>query len=185
MPQVLLHELVHIYFGIISPQRRIPSWLHEGIAQYLSHESLTMDEQVFIANALFSEKIIPLMELDSLFSFQRNQARLGYALARSAVDFFVQQYGVDKLYDLVSQFTGSRSVNKNFLSVTGRDFIDFEIRWYNYIDKEYSWVLILNSENIIWSALILLFIIAFLRIKLKNRKILSSWKEDIDEDPDV
>lgn len=179
LPQVLLHELVHIYFGIIAPEKRIPTWLHEGVAQFLSFETLTMDEQVYIANALFNGQITPLMEFDSMFISDVNKAKMGYALARSAVDFFVQQYGTEVLYDIIVQLNNTKSLNAAFLNATGMDFIDFEVKWFNYVDKEYKWFILLNIENFIWTSLIILLVIAYLRMKFKNRGIISSWKEDL------
>jgi len=179
LPQVLLHELVHIYLGILSPKKRIPTWLHEGIAQYLSHEGLTMDEQVLIANALYSDKINYLMALDSLFAFNPLQARLAYALARSSVDYFVQQYGLDALLQTLKALN-TYSVNKAFLHATGRDFIDFERGWFGYIDEKYSWMFLINAENIVWAVLVLLFFTAWIRIRFKNRKTRNSWEDDIE-----
>jgi len=131
---------------------------------------------------LLSNRITPLMQLDSMFSFQSNKAQLGYALARSAADFFVQQYGVEKLYDIINHLNQTPSLNKNFLAVTGKDFIDFEVKWYDYIDKEYKWFFLLNAENIVWVVLLILLGAAYLRIKLKNRKTQSSWKEETDSE---
>jgi Peptidase MA superfamily len=178
LPQVLLHELVHIYLGIMSPQKRLPTWLHEGIAQYLSHESLTMDEQVFIANALYGDRMSYLTDLDSMFAFSPMKARLGYALARSAVDYFVQEYGLDALMKTLKAFN-KQTVNQAFISTTGKDFVDFEAGWFNYIDEKYSWFFLLNAENIVWAILILLFFAALIRLKFKNRDTRNSWEDDI------
>ena len=126
LPQVLLHELVHIYLGIILPQKRLPTWLHEGIAQYLSHETLTMDEQVFIANALYSDRINYLTGLDSMLAFSPMKARLGYALARSAVDYFVQENGLPALLEMIKALN-KQNLNQAFLSTTGKDFIGRQV----------------------------------------------------------
>jgi hypothetical protein len=180
LPGVLMHELVHIYLGIVRNENHIPTWLHEGLAQYLSNDGLSMEEQILIANALFADKFLSLTEMDSMFSFKRNQAQIGYALARSAVDFFVLEFGLEKLHEIIIQLSGSRAVNDIFIIVTARDFIDFEIRWYKYIDKEYSWFLIMNVENLIWVFLVILLFAAFIRIKFKNRKTVSSWNDDFE-----
>jgi len=179
LPQVLLHELVHIYLGILSPQKRVPTWLHEGVAQYLSHESLTMDEQVFIANALYSDRISYLTDLDSMFNFSPLKARLGYALARSSVDYFIQEYSMDTLLRALKKLN-NHSVSESFLQTTGRDFVDFETGWFAYIDEKYSWMFLINAENFVWALLILLFFVALIRLKFKNQKTKDSWENDLD-----
>lgn len=178
MPQVLLHELVHIYLGVISPDENIPTWLHEGISQYLSYESLSMDEQIYISNALYSGNITSLTNLDSMFNYTRNQAQLGYALSRSAVDYFLKKYDLQTLFKAIKKVNSTRSINRAFLETTGRDFIDFETSWFSYIDKEYKWMFVLNADNLIWLTLVVLFLLAFLRIKFKNKKTIKSWEND-------
>ena len=179
LPQVFLHELVHVYLGLIAPRQHIPTWLHEGLAQYLSHEGLTMDEQVLIANALYSDRISYLADLDSMFAFSPLKARLGYALARSSVDYFIQQYNLKTLL-LTLQALDNQPLNKAFLQATGRDFVDFETGWFTYIDDKYSWMFLINAENFVWAILVLLFVTAFIRIKLKNRKTRDSWQDEIE-----
>lgn len=179
LPQVLLHELVHIYLGFILPDKRIPTWLHEGLAQRLSHESLTMDEQVFIANALYSNRISYLADLDSMFAFSPLKARLGYALARSAVDYFVREYSLEVLMNTL-QALNDEPLDRAFLKTTGKDFVDFETGWFSYIDEKYSWMFLLNAENIVWAILILLFFAALIKLRYKNRKTIDSWESDLD-----
>lgn len=179
LPRVLLHELVHIYLGILSPQKRIPTWLHEGVAQYLSHDGLTMDEQILIASALYSDRVGYLTDLDSMLSFSPVKAKLGYALARSAVDYFVQQYGVETLFQTLKELH-NHSVNDAFVETTGKDLVDFEAGWFAYIDERYSWMFLLNAENYVWALFVVLFFAALIRLKFKNRKTLNKWEEDTD-----
>lgn len=178
LPRVLLHELVHIYLGLISPEERIPTWLHEGVSQWLSYDNLTMDEKIYISNALYSGKIASLSSLDSMFNYNKHQANLGYALSRSAVDYFLKNYDQQTLFRTIKKVNSTRFINKAFLEVTGRDFVDFETGWFSYIDDQYKWLFILNMENLIWLTLVVLFLVAFIRIKLKNQKTIKKWEND-------
>lgn len=179
LPQVLLHELVHVYIGIISPRKRIPTWLHEGIAQYLSNENLTINEEILIANALYSNRISYLEDLDSMLTFSPLKARLGYALARSAIDYFVRQYNLKILLHTIKALNNN-NLNEAFKQNTGRDFVDFETGWFAYIDEKYSWMFLLNAENIVWILFVLLFFAALIKIKISNRKTINSWDNDMD-----
>ena len=67
-----------------------------------------------------------------------------------------------------------------FKTTTGRDFIDFEVGWFAYLEEEYRWMILLNASNLIWFFLLLLFFAAFVRIKLKNQKTIDSWPKDDD-----
>ena len=185
LPQVFLHELVHIYLGIRFPDQKIPTWLHEGLAQKLSNENLTINEQVLIANALYGNKLTDLKALDSLFSFSQIKAKTAYALARSAVDFFLKNNSTYDLFKILDLLDHNESIDQAFLQVTGRDFVDFEIGWYSYIDSEYKWMILLNVPDLVWTILVILFIAAFFKIKYKNKKTIRSWPEPESDDMDV
>ncbi|MCB9058805.1 MAG: hypothetical protein H6627_09575 [Calditrichae bacterium] len=184
VPQVLLHELVHIILGIKFPDLDIPTWIHEGIAQKLSNESLNMDEQVLIANALFSDRLYALADLDSMLSFSSVKARTGYALSRSAIDFFLDRYTKKDLLDILSQLHRKKSMDQAFSEVTGRDFVDFQVGWFAYIDEKYKWMILLNTSNLIWLIFIILIVLAYIRVKLKNKKTIRSWPEQGIDDID-
>jgi len=178
LPQVFLHELVHIYLGIQYSGTNVPTWLHEGIAQWLSDENLNADEQVLIANALYSDKLTDLASLDSMFVFSTTQARLGYALARSAVDFFMREYDAKALVEILDLLEKNQSIDFVFKQVTGRDFIDFEVGWFAFIDDQYKWMVLLNVPDLVWILLVVLFLAAIIRMRLKNKKTIQSWPED-------
>ncbi len=181
LPQVFLHELVHIYLGIQYSNTNVPTWLHEGIAQWLSNENLTVDEQVVIANALYSNKLTNLSSLDSMFVFSSNQARLGYALSRSALDYFTREYDDKALLEILNLLAENRSLDSAFKTATGRDFVDFEIGWFAFIDDQYKWMVLLNVPDLVWIFLVVLFFAAIVRMRFKNKKTIQSWTEDPDQ----
>jgi hypothetical protein len=144
-----------------------------------------MDEQVLIANALYSDNLTDLAAMDSLFSFSPVKARIGYALSRSAVDYFLNLYNPGDMLKIIQLLSENKSADQAFKRVTGKDFIDFEIGWFAYIDEQYRWMILLNASNLVWLLLVILFVAAFIRIKLKNRKTIRSWPETGIDDMDV
>jgi peptidase MA superfamily protein len=185
LPQVFLHELVHIYLGIQYSGTDLPTWLHEGIAQWLSNENLDVDEQVLIANALYGNKLNSLTSLDSMFAFSPVKARLGYALARSAIDYFTREYDDAALLDILNYLEKKQSLNGAFKKATGRDFVDFEIGWFAFIDEKYSWMILLNIPDLVWVFLVFLFFAAIIRRHYKNKKTIRSWPEEPNENDNV
>lgn len=179
-PQILLHEMVHLFFAERYPVNSIPVWLNEGIAQYLSGYELTIDDKIRIANALYSNNILALQEIDSLLNFNQPKALLGYTLSQDAVEYFIQQHGLASLPVLLDNFAVNRSVNTVFKKTIGYDFIDFELHWYENLQSKYKWLILLNLENIIWISMVLLAIMAIIVIRIRNRRIIKNWE---DEDP--
>ena len=175
-PQILLHELTHIFISDRLPPERIPVWLNEGLADYLSGDELSLDDKVVIANALAAKKIISLADFDSLIYFEQPQAKLAYVQALSTVQYFVRMHGVAKLRELIQNLGNYRSINDAFEATVGYDFIDFEINWYQDLYKRYRWLVILNLDNIIWIIICLLAISAIIAVKFRNRKKLRDWE---------
>lgn len=177
-PEILLHEIVHIFFADRSLNHRIPVWLHEGIAQYLSGYELTIDDRVHLANALTTNNIISLTAMDTLFQFNQIKARLAYIEALTAIQFIVKKHGVDVLKNLIQNFNKNITLDEAFKLSLGYDFIDFEIYWYEDIRSQNRWLIVLNFENILWISIVLLAIFVVIIIKFRNQKLKQSWEEE-------
>ena len=178
-PEILLHELVHIFVAERFPGVRLPVWLNEGIAQYLSGYKLSLDDRITIANALSVKKIMPLSEIDSLFDFSPMKARLAYLQSLAAVQFFVSEYGADALQQLIQNFAESRSLNESFSAAVGHDFIDFEIFWYEDLRSKNRWLILLNIDHIIWVIMGVLAIMAIIFVHFRNKRVMRSWEDEI------
>ncbi|HID38397.1 MAG TPA: hypothetical protein EYP36_02650 [Calditrichaeota bacterium] len=184
-PEILLHELVHIYFAERFPAQRIPNWLNEGLAQLLSGKRLTLQDKVFLAESMAAKKLIGLHGLDTLLTFSRPRARLAYIEALSAVEYFIQTYSYDALKELVKILRNQRSINKAFLSATGYDYIDFEVGWYAWLDEKFRWLLVLNIDNLLWLTMGVLALLAIAVIRWRNRRKLAQWESEEPEGTEI
>lgn len=177
-PEILLHEIVHIFFEDRIANQRIPVWLHEGIAQYLSGYELTINDRIHLANALTSNNIVTLTGMDTLFTFGQTKARLAYIEALTAIQFIVKNHGVEGLKTLIQNLNKNISINEAFEKSFSYDFIDFEIYWYEKIQSQNRWLIILNFKNILWIFIVMLAILTIIIIKIKNYKLEKSWDDD-------
>lgn len=177
-PEILMHELVHIFFADRIKNQNLPVWIHEGIAQYLSGYELTIDDRIHLANALSTNKLISLSAMDTLFSFNQSKARLAYIEALAAIQFIVKVHGTAGLKQLIGKLDQKIPVNRAFEDALGYDFIDFEIYWYKELRSQNRWLILLNFENILWISILLLLIFVLVLIKIKNRKLEKSWEDE-------
>jgi len=177
-PQVLLHELTHMFIAARYPQRRIPRWLNEGLAQYLSGQRLSVQQKVALANAIAAKKIIALSAIDSVLGYSAPRANLAYAQSLAAVDFIVRSYGWEKLRVLLDNVARYHSINDAFVQTLGFDFIDFELAWYKDLYARYRWLIILNIDNLLWIFMGMLALLAIWVIRRRNRKKIRSWEEE-------
>ena len=176
-PNIMLHELVLINLYVTAGAKNVPVWLHEGLAEYLSHDEIELSEKIIVANAIAAKQIIALSDLQTLLDFSATKARLAYLEARLAVDFYVISYGEAKLKELVKKLKHT-NFETAFYNVTRKEFIDFEVNWYEEIYEKYRFLIILNFENLLWIFMIALFFIALYvkkRMKIKKYK---QWKQE-------
>lgn len=176
-PQTLIHELVHMHIAQRMPEGRMPIWVNEGLAQYLSYKDLTLDDKVLLANRLALKQILELSALDSMQNFSASKARLAYVQALSAVQYFVKEYDRHALSLLVANIARYHSVNDAFRATIGIDFIDFERHWYEEIKENYRWLVVLNIDNLIWVMMGLLALLAIYAVRRRNRKKISDWTD--------
>jgi hypothetical protein len=181
-PQILIHELTHIFLASVFPEAIIPVWINEGLAQYFAEEDLSFEDMRMLANALSSSKLLDFNALDTVLSFTPAKARLAYIESLSAVKFFISQYGLGALREVIEDLNQSQSLDQAFLNTTGFDVLDFEIKWMQYLSSEYKWLIVLNFDNLLWVTIGMLFLLALVIKRIRAKKTIKNW---IEEDGDV
>jgi len=176
--KILLHELVHINLANHLLSRRIPVWLNEGLAQYLSGEDFSFNDKVILSNALLTKKIIKLQDIDSLTKFNKAKAHLAYAQSISAVEFFIREHGAAEFQSLIQDIPKYRSIDAAFKNFAGGDLLDFELNWYADLRERYRWMAVLNFDNLIWVFMGFLALLAIAAVKYRNKKKLRDWEEN-------
>ena len=98
---VFRHELVHVAFG--ASDDRSPTWLVEGIAEYLARTtSFTITERRRIAAARLGST--PPRTLEPTRRFYARDALLNYELASLVCDYVASTRGEQVLWDLLRTF---------------------------------------------------------------------------------
>ena len=127
---VLAHEYVHaVIFDRLT--FRCPWWLNEGLAQYLSLDQVGNKKKLDLAAKYISEGEVPsLGELPgNMLTGGGQQVQVAYALALSAVQYFVDQFGISGLqlaFDFMADGKGFASV---IGEITGYSFKEFQTSW--------------------------------------------------------
>ena len=97
--QVLAHETTHACLAMLGEW---PSWLHEGMAQKLSGETLNTETRAKLTQMAQDGKLPKLEELRQGWSqMDAAHAGLAYALALAAVDAMYEKYGNDGVRTLM------------------------------------------------------------------------------------
>jgi hypothetical protein len=97
--QVLAHETTHACLAMLGEW---PSWLHEGMAQKLSGETLRPQMRTQLAEMAKAGQLPKLEALRSGWSgLDAQHARLAYSLALEAVDALYENFGNDGVRNLM------------------------------------------------------------------------------------
>ena len=176
--EVVLHELTHLYLAEFIGEDRLPLWINEGLAMYLSSRSISWQENIFIGNSITSGNVLQLAEIDSLLIFGFIKAKLAYLEALLAIQYIIDSHGKEVLINLIHAFRDNKSTNQIFFEHLGYDYYDFENKFYLHLKNNYRWMVFLQFDRLIWLSFILILIVAFIARKFHNRRIAQNWDQE-------
>lgn len=99
MRRVFAHEVVHACISRFGP---FPTWLHEGLAQYLSGDRLNQDQKRALRQALSANRLPPLEQIAGPWGgLQAAQATTAYAYALWALETAIDSEGLEAFRQLL------------------------------------------------------------------------------------
>ncbi|MFV1980338.1 MAG: peptidase MA family metallohydrolase, partial [Rhodothermia bacterium] len=137
--RVVHHELVHaiindmFYGGSIQSiiqnniQLNIPLWFNEGMAEY---QALGWDTQsdMYVRDAIINDYLAPIQYLSGYFAYRGGQG---------VWDYVVEQYGKEKIGEIMQRLRLTRSVDASFQRATGLTLAELSERWHKALKKVY------------------------------------------------
>jgi len=174
--QVTRHELVHSVLSRAYPSFHIPRWFHEGAAMALSGE-LSFEENIVISKALFTGSILKLSSIDSVNGFGRNKADLAYSQSHAAVLFFIDNYGIDVLPEILNAGRKSGSFWQGVYNVLSISPDEFEKLVHASLSSKYSLLFIFTDYYAFWILIAGLFLVAVIVTIFRKRKQLETMEQ--------
>ncbi|MBN2386857.1 MAG: hypothetical protein JXB85_07545 [Anaerolineales bacterium] len=124
------HEITHVLVGNLtfSCLGFIPTWLNEGLA--MVGEGGLEDYQVALFERALAEDSFPsLRSLSGGFSEESDRANLSYAMSYSVVNFLAEEYGRQRLNNLLDLLTHGATLDVALETVYGFDVDGLENAW--------------------------------------------------------
>jgi hypothetical protein len=136
--RTLAHEIAHLvtYQMTSNPYNNIPVWLDEGISMYAEGE-LEKSFESYLKKAAGSGTLISVQSLCSPFSADSDKSYLSYAESYSIVAFLVEEYGQQKMYQLLTVFKNGSTYDNALSAVYGFDLDGLNDIWQDYIREIY------------------------------------------------
>jgi hypothetical protein len=126
----LVHELTHLVVrqATFSPYGELPVWLDEGLAMYNEcavDPSLASSLEATISGG----ELISVRTLCSPFSAYSDKAYLSYAESYSLVKYLLDNYGQEKMLDLLSALKQGNTYDEASTQVYGFDIDGLDASW--------------------------------------------------------
>jgi Tol biopolymer transport system component len=137
---VIHHELVHAilndkFYGgslqsLISNNVRVmvPGWMNEGLAEFEAYNGYNIETDMFIRDAVIGGYLPELQNLDGYMSYRGGQTFYWYV---------EQNYGRQKIGELLNRLKSSGSVDVAFKGAFGKSLEEFSEQWQYDLKKLY------------------------------------------------
>jgi len=128
--KALVHELTHlvVHQATFSPYGQLPIWLDEGLAMYNEGE-LDPVFRSHLQEAILVDKLISVRGLCSPFSAETEKARLSYAQSYSLVEYLLDNYGQDKMLELLTILKQGSTYDEALTEVYSFDIDGLDAHW--------------------------------------------------------
>jgi len=128
--RALVHELTHlvVHQATFSPYGQLPVWLDEGLAMHNEGE-LDPVFRSHLEEAILEDELISVRSLCSPFSAYYEVACLSYAQSYSLVEYLLDNYGQDKMLDLLTLLKEGNTYDEALTEVYGFGIDGLDARW--------------------------------------------------------
>lgn len=137
--EILWHELVHV-FTLQMTQNRMPRWLSEGISTWEERQARPEWGRrlgLELVRAVAQDRLLPVSNLNEGFTGANSNADLSFAYFQSylVVEYIAEQYGFEKLHELILEYAHIREVSVMFANVFEMDMVSFDNGFRNWIQQ--------------------------------------------------
>jgi hypothetical protein len=128
--RAIAHELTHLVIHQVTfnPYCGLPTWLDEGLAVN-SEGPLQYYYANYLSQAYENDTFISVRSLASPFSANADKSLLSYAQSYELVSYLIDEYGRDKMFELLHTFRQGSGYDEALLKVYGFDMDGLEALW--------------------------------------------------------
>ena len=183
LARTLKHELCHLLLHHHIPRDRLPRWLDEGVAQWVSDgisEILGTEGDAALTRAVLADRVIPLRRLTDRFPMDRDLMVLAYQESRSVVDYLLREHGRSAVIDILSRLRAGASVDAALTGAVGFHLDELEAAWREDLGRHRTWLrfLAIHLYEILFVLAAAITVVGFVR-KLRRQR--AYMDEDDDE----
>lgn len=179
----LKHELCHLLLHRHIQEGRLPKWLDEGIAQWVSDGfgEIIMDRsKSLLTRAVLAGNYIPVSDLAVRFPQNKQALLLAYDESKSLIEYIVSEFGVNSILSILENLKNGDKINPAIEKSISISLYELEKQWRAHLSKRFTWLIYLSNNLylILFFLAALLTIVGFIRYMKKKR----DYKDDDDDD---
>ncbi len=175
--KVFGHEYLHLLLQDSAGDNHIPLWFAEGFTQYFSGEWNFIKEYNFVKNIL-TGKMVNLNLYAYHYPKYQQQIDLFYQESYYAMKFLIDKYSLQKLQRFLENFRNYNSFSQAFTNTFQLSPEQFINQLERLMDRHSRLMVVYSGFSLIWIIIPLLLLIAYIRKRVKARRISKQWEEE-------
>lgn len=123
-----------LYYGVnlpspINGQFDLPVWFSEGLAEYISHEGVSTETDMFARDMVVSEQFTSMNALEGYARVKMGQMMFAY---------IAEKFGASKISELITRARGMGTVEGAFRATFGVNVDGFTTLWKRELREQYA-----------------------------------------------
>jgi hypothetical protein len=176
LEDVLRHEIAHVLISRAGGGATVPRWFHEGFAVAVERP-WDAEDRARLATALVFGPRLSLDGIDALFDGGEAVQARAYSLSAAVVRHLMATHGADTPGRVLREVAAGRPFVMALASVTAQPQSAFEANFWQAQRGWTTWVPLLASTTVLWTAVIGLAALARRRVKQRSHRIRARWAE--------
>ena len=172
--QTTVHEIAHIVLHQAFGEQPLPRWLHEGLAMYVSGETV-WTTRLRLSQGVLTGSLIPLSDLTRHFPAAPVQIELAYAQSLEFLTWLEGEYGRNTIPGLISALAGGAELEQALLTVTGIPLTTLEENWHRHLRLNFAWLPALTTGGGLWVIVSALLVVGWWRKKRESTERRARW----------
>jgi len=180
---ILKHELCHLLLHNHIRREKLPKWLDEGIAQWVSGgmADIIMKQKSSVLNeAILADRLIGIRALTGRFPREAKLLKLAYAESKSLTEYIISEYGLNGILTVLEYLKDGDDIDPAISKALSISFDELEGRWYNSLKKRITWFTFLSNNlyEILFFLAALALIYGFIKALIKKRAYINGEEKN-------
>jgi len=185
---ILKHELCHLLLHSHIESGKLPRWLDEGIAQWVSEgigEIVMQRNRSILERAMLTGTYIRLRHLEYRMPDSGNDLLLAYEESKSIVEYIRSKFGKEGILKILGHLKDGDKIYTAVRKSLALSLPDLEERWQKHVSRKVYWLSLIGNYlyEILFFFAALLSLAAYLR-RLKRRRDQKNLFEEPDDKDD-